>query len=1046
MNFQTEALRQAHPIAKLIPAAVWRLVFDSELTPFQEQLFSASFQDLPVYLQQVNPYIKREGEAAWFCIALNHHQFPAATLRDIAIHHLAISPHLLFIFASRLSRLDLLKDLVEHMPDKVQAMLAFNQYCAFIAAAGNGRIDILQYFLSLAPQQGQAMVEAQDYAAFRLAAKHQHFVVMLYVAGKAVHQLQAMIAAKNYVAFAYAAAKGDLQILTYLIENVRSRPSNWAVLRFVKGYLSPWLADTFQLMIEANQFMAFRLAVQNGHLEVLHFLEQVAPLKLQQMIDVDNFIAFKWAAAYGHQAILAYLCQKSPDKIQAMLEASKHEAFQLAAQNGHIHILKYLAMLLPSKFQEMIEADDYGAFQAAAEYGQIEVLRYLVSSSPHRLQEMLAANDYQAFQIAAEHGHIEVLRYLAKLAPDRLQAMICAQDYAAFQGAAFNGYLNVLHYLLDKGGSVRQAMMMANEFEAFQFAAEGGQQEVLLYLARALPDRLQEMIENTDYYAFRIAAERSRTETINWFFSQSIRCFAYAEAHNYAPFVSYFIDIRLKALRAQKDEFSRQFLRDDFDVQDSLTAQYCFYMLRNLIRQARPNGALSASIRDNLLFLLSLPSVRALAHTSMNQATSNELLRLALSSAHADVTQILLNIPAVRVLAEQNNFYRQEEGLGMGASQLARSRESSMVALTSAEQLQLTAVTTHYQARLQQVGLDNLMNGLRQWLLTRYQAQPAILQIQGRAIPLPYDWQALMRLDFNLQQQQDALKAYFQHPDHSAWRYLLKPNPWVNMRAQHVEVNPSNTQQRWSSFTNYQPLIVILWLAALDDTVAATAGHTIEGRIEHFVRSLALIGRAHNWDNVRHRFDGRVEEYDDLTGDKPSCYSGVKRRLFQSVLGHPLLKTLTKDDINQEIREFVRAHFAACITIANANLIKRALDQHFIMLDAPDPILFSLNISSAKSEAFIQHLCHKYGALFRDDPNLTKQATTLLALKAQGEPIECLHGLKFASMVNLMQMLEQLVATAGASSGSSRELRFFQRERAREQAQAVQLYGQMPSA
>ena len=88
--------------------------------------------------------------------------------------------------------------------------------------------------------------------------------------------------------------------------------------------------------------------------------------------------------------------------------------------------------------------------------------------------------------------------------------------------------------------------------------------------------------------------------------------------------------------------------------------------------------------------------------------------------------------------------------------------------------------------------------------------------------------------------------------------------------ASYVEVNTENNE-RWSTFEEYKPLIALLYLAASDKEIEATEGFTPEGRLDAFIKELALLGRAHNWDSTRiNPQTGEEEEYDDLEGDKPS--------------------------------------------------------------------------------------------------------------------------------------------------------------------------------
>ncbi len=66
-----------------------------------------------------------------------------------------------------------------------------------------------------------------------------------------------------------------------------------------------------------------------------------------------------------------------------------------------------------------------------------------------------------------------------------------------------------------------------------------------------------------------------------------------------------------------------------FDVGSQREARLLFYMARQLIRVNDPED------RDDLLFLLCIPSVRALAHTEVTEGMPNELLRSALLLGNA---------------------------------------------------------------------------------------------------------------------------------------------------------------------------------------------------------------------------------------------------------------------------------------------------------------------------------------------------------------------------------------------------------------------------
>lgn len=360
-----------------------------------------------------------------------------------------------------------------------------------------------------------------------------------------------------------------------------------------------------------------------------------------------------------------------------------------------------------------------------------------------------------------------------------------------------------------------------------------------------------------------------------------------------------------------------------------------------------------------------------------------------------------------------------------------------MRALSVGEQNRLQAAISRYQPLIQSTGVANIMRALRQALETRYTETPAkIIRDDDSELPLPYDWQAFQALNLSTIKQETqenseydrALQAYYQHKDHTAWRYLLKPNPWMHKQAGFVEVNPHNLRERWSTFEEYQPLITMLYLAAIDNETPPTEGYTLDTRLEHFIDELAHIGRAHNWDDTRIKMDdnGEVvlddsgepitEEYDNLQGDKPSCYSGVKRRLFQSVQGHPLLVLLTKEGIDAELREFVRAHFQQAINGTNREALQQAWDR-FIQLESEEadiPLLKTLDISVDKQNIFIESLIRKYGEQFTEDPTFKSRINDAFMLSAQTPPA---HILKF-DFVGVQELLESPIPTTASVSST----------------------------
>ena len=527
------------------------------------------------------------------------------------------------------------------------------------------------------------------------------------------------------------------------------------------------------------------------------------------------------------------------------------------------------------------------------------------------------------------------------------------------------------------------------------------------------------MIAVNDFYAFRSAAQNGHFDVVNALLKHP-SAFAHVEMHNREYGVKYihpFVHERLTSLRAQRVSLEANNPGAVFDINDSEEAKLCFYILRNLIRRNNPG------LLDEIRFLIEIPSVKALLHTAVTPNQPNELLRLALSTGNQAGAEVLLTVPAVHALAVEHDFYRREARGGLDLNALARDRESSMTALTSGEQKRLDAAIKAYQSVIKARGIVSLMKELRDVLLARYEKKPAQFQTgDGRTVTLPATWDAwcALRTQFNADTQERALQAYAEHKDHSAWRYLEKPNPWMAEDAPYVN---RNALGGYSTFEDYQSLIAMFFLAASDENTAPSDGYTFETRLEHFIDELAHIGRAHNWDKSREKIVHGLtisEEYDDLEGDKPSCYSGVKRRLFQSVLGHPLLKILTMDTIKQELREFVRDHVQQCIQANPEAAIKwKEAWNDLCESGEDDEALSAMDISEEKQTTFIDMLREKYPSQFDEDLSFkttiqdrfkfTQQVTT--------------HAARFGGEIDLTALLEPCVTKKQLSREELAEIR-----------------------
>ena len=877
--------------------------------------------------------------------------------------------------------------------DKVKSLSAKRKLCCWLTIFYHNPAMSVNDLISIACKLHidlKNFLQANDYLLFSLSAKITSSAGVL-------EKLLLLIKEINRSLFGPLLVSNN-QITTTALQAALQNAilvENAAVVRMLLQEISP---VQLKEILTTNHCQIFCNTVKKGRLEFLNLLINAADeeisLRMLMALNYDDW--FHHAVATDDFNIVTRLIEIQPD----ILLPNPYDFFIKSCLNGDMNVLEKLIDLAPRKVQQMIAANDFYAFGEAASKGHLAILDRLVSLAPTKEQQMIAANDFYAFRVAASNGHLAVLDRLLSLAPTQEQQMIESDDFYAFRGAASQGHLAVLDRLVSLAPDKVQQMLEADYFYAFRVAASKGHLAVLNRLLSLIPTQVQQMITAHDFMAFREASSQGHLHVVN-FLLQFPRVFAYAEMHEreYGSAIQPVIQSTLDDLRHEKAVFTANSPDGVFDLLDADKAELCFYMIRNIIRLN------DATRLDDMLFLLEIPAVKNLVHTSVNGGQANELLRLALTTNNQMAAAILLNIPAVRALAEQNDYYRNEQRGGLDLRTLARDCESSMTALSAGEQQRLAAGINNYQPLIQAAGVDNVITDLRTQLEERYAQNPASITRDGQIIELPMSWKEFSEMALSRDERERALVAYYQNTDHTAWRYLSKPNYWMAGDAGYVNSNPHNPAERWSTFEEYLPVISMLYLAAIDSDMPAIDGHTLATRFHRFIDELALIGRAHNWDQTRvvvTLLGETTEEYDDLSGDKPSCYSGVKRRLFQSILGHPLFKILTFEDLKQELREFMREHFQHQITNENRDELAEVWNE--LVYEGASKkahILLSLNVSLEQQEKFMQYLTAKYGAKFSED----MEFVSYIRGRFQTNKISPSHAEGFGGEVNLNDLL-----------------------------------------
>lgn len=844
--------------------------------------------------------------------------------------------------------------------EEIQETIQWDDYEMYCDLAESGLMNVMAYLHQhyLAGDEQTEAFFACNYAAYHSAAEHGHKNVLLYLEGLdeiTEEYVAEAREANNYFPFCRAAANGHLSIVTHLTTD-----------------MTP---EQIQDIIRDNDYSAWCAAAAGGHLPVLEHLEPYTKgMELEFGIR-----ACQDAAKHGRVEVLKYLLSLMESKQQAVLENENYWIYRVAATNGHLPVLQFLETRFQISREQtlaIIQMSDYYAYVFAAANGHAKVLDHFDDClTPQQRQDAIASHYFYAWIHAASRGDLAMLQRLEPcMTAGQKEVALAIEHSSAAREAIKNNQVATLMYLVQCGMTDAdiQYILEFNQFETYSQAAKNGAYALLLYLESLMTEfqkRAAKICLFQNHPAVFMATQHG---IITNHLLQAPDFFEWVILHaeEYRDRLRYFVGKKFREWREQSDAFAMANPDGVFnlDEQQQRTALRCaWYWIQNDTPAAL----------ERFQFVLGIPGVATRAHEAI-RAEPNALLRCALFTGNEPAAAILLNLPNVSHLAEQHDFYRDELHGQFDLRAMARDTESSMRSLSPGERRRLELVRQHYQPLIEPHGSVALLEALRLDLETRYRVKPAfIIRNNGARLDLPPDFASFAtlamtdpqepeRLPLSEEEQHTALRAYYRHPVHTALRWILKPNQWMAPDAAYVEGDPAH-YNGYATFESYRDLLVLLWFAAKDEATPATDGHTLKGRMTNFICELGLINRAHNWDRERSVTlpDGREvqEYYDDQEGDKPSCYSGVNRRLFQSVIGHPLLRPFGEDVLELELLDFARQHFSDKLQSVDLPLLvaaKDAIEMLEPLSDEQQDVLKQLDFSNEEITAFLARMHDKY--------------------------------------------------------------------------------------
>lgn len=702
---------------------------------------------------------------------------------------------------------------------------------------------------------------------------------------------------------------------------------------------------------------------------------------------------------------------KRPENIEAypdLLKCLNHgsidtpvleNAFSHAVSNGDIDMMVFLEETFPTLIPNMIKAGISAMNNAIIHYHWDAIINIFSNASKCDAEPILKRFDYHVFTQAIRYNQYELVEYLLQMFPEHRDRMLSANHFSAFKRAAEAGNPDLTFLLLSHLNPFNQKrMIQAEDFEIIK--------QALKTIEHAESEEEKQIRTEAFLQLLNVDTERLLTQPF---------CFRYIESQ---PNLS-----RSFSLNALVDERVARLL--DFNSRgrrypfDGNQGELFYEMMLNLLKRVENLDENSDALILTISVLLSYEEISRHLNIEINLTGQARALSFALDIAQDtgrdEVLELFLAFPlAQRCLREESPdlTIAAPSNPELGLTDDATFNESAMRVPSEEEDEALKQLKAHYATHLSDAGgIETVIKDFRRELSKRYEERPArflLTSSEGDAIPftLPLSFDDLESLKdsegLTESQYTDALKAYYQHVEHTVWRFLTSPNPWVAPDAQYK-----------NSCRDHLELIALSYLAAKDEWGQSRASIDNDGPFQSFLQNMALIARAHNWDESfpilaegPMQLDeagapipvylqdslGRIKRYekDDLKPDAPSCSPGIPRRMIQSLLSlsHPKLTLLTKEMVQEELRDYVRTYYASKLTSDDIQKIQKAFEtlkqeEHELMTEEESDALYEArkdaeyllaqyNFSDEDKKSFLSQMEDKYGIQFAGSEQLNK--------------------------------------------------------------------------
>lgn len=410
----------------------------------------------------------------------------------------------------------------------------------------------------------------------------------------------------NNEALQYAAASGNLTIanrlLNYSAVWMNIDADNNAALKYAaaNGHLPmvnlllKYPAVWFNIAADNNA--ALRYAAGNGNLPVVNCL--IKHPVVWYYLTANHNAALIWSAERGYLPIVNRLLEFSD--VVSNITARDNLVLIIAALNGHYSVVNRILQF--ESVRNTITTDNNAALRYSASNGYHSIVVKLLSYSA--VKNKVTANNNEALRESAKNRHLSVVTELLKC--ESVQNMITENNNEAFRESAKNGHLSVVNKLLEYEEVVKQSAINKNEA-----------------LIHAITNRHVELIHRLfEIIPVFISAEQD----------QKFQCH-----------IQSFISKKLQFVH----ELYVKSTHNIFDISQNESKLY-FYIIRHLIRQN------SLTSNNEIGFLLAIPNIHLLVSNTVTENEPNELVRLAIIMKNQEATNLLMQVPSINALYEQN--------------------------------------------------------------------------------------------------------------------------------------------------------------------------------------------------------------------------------------------------------------------------------------------------------------------------------------------------------------------------------------------------------